>query len=76
MEIGRVTTPEAEVLLTPKQVVKYTNGLLSESTLAWWRHAGIGHLKWGRLGGRKIIYRKSDVDAFIAASFEDGKASA
>jgi len=74
MAIERV--PTAAVLMTPKQVVEYTNGLVTESTLAWWRHSGDQRLTWGRLGPKKIVYRQSDVDAFIAAAFDDGKASA
>lgn len=66
---------EAEVLMSPKAVVKYLNGLVSESTLAYWRHIGKRDLPFGKLGS-KTVYRKSDVDAFIEAAFDDGKASA
>lgn len=63
--------PEVETLLTPRQVVDYTGGLLKETTLAWWRHSGDSRLPFGRLGPKKIVYRKSDVDAFLASAFED-----
>lgn len=69
-------TPSVEVLLTPKQVVEYTGGLLKEATLAWWRHAGDATLPWGRLGAKKIVYRRSDVDRFLASAFAGTKASA
>lgn len=67
---------DVEVLLTPKQVTEYTKGLLKEPTLAWWRHSGDHALPWGRLGPKKIVYRKSDVDAFLASAFDETKASA
>ena len=42
------------------------------NTLAFWRNQKQGPV-WAKLG-RRVVYRRSDVDAFIAMSFENSKA--
>ena len=80
MEMGRVTgAPEVEVLMTTKEVAAMT-GIAAE-TYAWYRHVNDGRgPKWFRLGRRKVVYKRSDViawlDAAYAASPAEGKASA
>lgn len=37
-------------------------------TLAYWRHRGIGP-RWAKLG-RRVVYRRSDVEAWINEQFE------
>lgn len=39
-----------------------------EGTLRFWRHKGIGP-KSAKLG-RRVVYRETDVDAWIAAQFD------
>lgn len=41
---------------------------VSTSTLAFWRHKGVGP-KWAKFG-RRVIYRPEDLDAFVAEQFE------
>ncbi len=61
--------PKVEELLTPKQVVALAPSILNENTLAWLRHKNDGSgPKWAKLG-RRVIYRKSDVIAWIDAAF-------
>lgn len=59
-------------LLTIKDVVEITGGIFSEATLRWYRATGRPP-RAGRLG-RKVVYRRSDVEAWIASAFEDGAA--
>jgi predicted DNA-binding transcriptional regulator AlpA len=40
------------------------------ATLRWWVATGKGGPKFGRLG-RRIVYRRSDVEAWIDAGFAD-----
>lgn len=40
----------------------------SVNTLRWWIATGKGTLPFGRLG-RRIVYKRSDVEAWIAAAF-------
>ncbi|GAA3811005.1 helix-turn-helix domain-containing protein [Nocardioides panacisoli] len=42
-----------------------------EATLRFWRHKGIGP-RSAKLG-RRIVYRQSDLDAFVEAQFEAAK---
>jgi predicted DNA-binding transcriptional regulator AlpA len=42
-------------------------------TLRWWRAINSGGPKSGLLGGR-VVYRLSDVQAWIDSAFEDGAA--
>lgn len=49
-------------MLTTAQVSLATN--IPEATLRWWRHMGTGP-KGFRLGARKVMYRRSDVLAWL-----------
>lgn len=40
------------------------------NTLAWWRHMGRGP-KWFRVG-RRVLYRRDDLDAWLAEQYEIG----
>jgi len=42
------------------------------STMNWLRATGQGP-KWGKLG-KRVVYRRSDVEAWIASAFEGGAA--
>lgn len=75
------TNFDAAEILRPRDVVEMTGGLVTEGTLAWYRHIDDGRgPRWGRLGKRKIFYKRSDVQAWLDAQYNaspaDGKASA
>ena len=53
-------------LLTPQKVCELYP-VLNVNTLAYWRQIGCGP-SWARLG-KRIVYRQSDVDAWIEAQF-------
>jgi excisionase family DNA binding protein len=42
----------------------------SVSTLRWWIASGKGTLKYGKLG-RRIVYKCSDVEAWIESAFAE-----
>lgn len=42
---------------------------IPEATWRWWRAQGRGP-KSANLGGRRVVYRESDVKAWIDAQFE------
>lgn len=56
---------DPELLLLP-EVATMTR--LSEDTMRWLRHTGAGP-RSGKLG-RRVVYRRSDVQAWIDAGFE------
>lgn len=37
---------------------------ITEPTLRYWRHIGTGP-KYFRMGGRKVYYRREDIDAWL-----------
>ncbi len=54
-------------LLTPEAAARYLGGEespISVETLRWWRHKRRGP-KFFRIGGRRIMYRRADLDNFI-----------
>lgn len=54
-----LTTAEAAVILhTPV------------ATLRWWRHAGTGPKSF-KLGAKKVVYKKSDVIAWLEAQYAE-----
>ena len=59
-----------EELLTMAEVAKMTR--LPIATLRWYRVTGKGGPKSGKVGGRRVMYRLSDVEQWIASAFEDG----
>lgn len=63
-------SPEVEVLLTGRDVEEMTGGAVKEATLRWWRHKGVGPKSF-KLGQRKVVYRKSDVVAWLNAQYAE-----
>lgn len=63
---------QAERFMTTADVVEYTNGIITAPTLRWWRHEGKGQgPKSFKLGGRRVAYKKSDVDAWLEACYAE-----
>lgn len=52
-----------EEMLSTKQVAQQYG--IYESTLRYYRHRGVGPASF-RLGGRRVVYRRSAVEAWIA----------
>lgn len=48
---------------------------VSPETLRWWRHKRRA-LPWVVVGGRRVMYRKSDIEAFIASGRVDPQEAA
>jgi len=42
---------------------------ISAGTLRWWRARGDSGPRWAKLG-RRVVYRRSDVEAWINQQFE------
>ena len=61
-----------EVLYRPNMAANYTG--YSRQTMAQWRYLGKGP-KYLKPTPRTIIYRKSDLDAWLAASVVDPAAN-
>ncbi len=55
-----------EYLLTTNEVAEMLR--IPVATLRWWRHEGTGP-KAFKLGARKVMYRKSDVDAWLESRY-------
>ncbi len=60
----------ADKLLTITEVAAMTR--LPEATLRWFRHEGTKGPKSAKLG-RRVVYRESDVVAWIENAFADGE---
>jgi len=54
-------------LLTIEEVAELTR--LPVATLRWYRAMGEGGPKSGKLG-RRVVYRRADVEAWVAAAFD------
>lgn len=65
-------SPPDDALYRPEMAAIYTG--YSRQTMAQWRYLGKGP-KYLRPTPRTIIYRKSDLDAWLAASVVDPSAS-
>lgn len=50
-------------LLTPAEVAKLIG--VTEGTLSQWRSTRPMTLRWVKVGGKKVMYRRGDVEAFI-----------
>ena len=61
-----------DALLTPEEVAERLRRPIA--TIRFWRARGIGP-KGARVGGR-VLYRESDVEAWITAQFDDAPTSA
>jgi predicted DNA-binding transcriptional regulator AlpA len=59
-------------LLTMEEVAKMTR--LPIATLRWYRATGKGGPKSGKVGGRRVMYLRSDVERWIQSAFEEGAA--
>jgi excisionase family DNA binding protein len=59
-------------LLTIEEVAELTR--LPVATLRWYRATGKGGPKSGKIGGRRVMYRRADVEAWIQAVFGDDAA--
>lgn len=60
---------EADSNLTTAQTSQLAN--IPIPTLRWWRHQGIGPRSF-RLGARKVMYRRSDVLAWLDQQYDAG----
>ena len=60
------TTPTAD-LMTLAETAAYLN--MSEKSLRWMRHTGNAP-RAGKIGAR-VVFRRSDVDAWIEKAFEE-----
>ena len=58
--------PSAEVLLSMAEVASIVRRPVA--TLRWWRHEGVGPRGF-RVGGRRVMYRKSDVVAWLEGQY-------
>ena len=68
--------PQVEVLLSDLQVEEMTSGTIKASTLRWWRHLNNGTgPRWFKLGPRRVVYRRSDVVAWLDSQYDAGVAS-
>jgi prophage regulatory protein len=56
----------AEKILNTFEVSEITR--VPPTTLRWWRHQGIGPHSF-RLGPRKVMYKESDVLAWLEAQY-------
>ena len=63
----------ADQLLTIAEVAVLLNTKVA--TLRWWRHNGVGP-KAVRLGARKIMYRRSDVIAWVEEQYNADQVTA
>lgn len=50
-------------LMTTSEVAEYLR--LPEATLRFWRHEGKTGPRAFRMGGRRVMYRRQDVDAWL-----------
>lgn len=66
------TATAVEELLTMPEVAELTR--LPIATLRWYRATGQGGPKSGKVGGRRVMYRRADVEAWIQSAFEGGAA--
>lgn len=60
-------------LLHVEQVSKRTG--IPVETLRWWRKRGRNEGPKSARLGRRVVYRRSDVDAWVAAQFNDTKSA-
>ena len=71
--MAHTTVPEVDRLLTAGQVAEMTG--LSKNTLSWYRHVNDGRgPKWFRLGPKKVVYKRSDVQAWLDAAYAASEA--
>ena len=56
--------------LTETEVAAATR--IPVNTLRWYRHKNDGGPRWFRLGGRRVLYARSDVEAWIDTARKAG----
>ncbi|UWM77432.1 DNA-binding protein [Rhizobium sp. WSM4643] len=61
-------------LFPPNKAGEYLGGVPYD-TLRWWRYKRVGP-RFVRIGTRKVAYRKSDLDAFIAQGLTETQEAA
>ncbi|WP_425308247.1 AlpA family phage regulatory protein [Ammonicoccus fulvus] len=62
-------------LLTTGDVSAMTGGLVSESTLRFWRHMDDGRgPRWFKVGPRRVAYRRADVEQWLTEQYNGGAA--
>lgn len=44
------------------------------ATLRWWRHTGQGPRSF-RMGARKVMYRRADIETWLKSRYDDGPAA-
>jgi predicted DNA-binding transcriptional regulator AlpA len=59
-------------ILNTSEVSRITN--VPIATLRWWRHQGMGPRSF-RLGPRKVMYRESDVQAWLDQQYNADQAT-
>lgn len=64
-ETARTATAKVADLMTVRDVNQHTG--IPENTLRWFRHVGQGPKSFKV--GRRIMYRREDVDAWLAESY-------
>ncbi len=63
----------ASDLIHQHDVPAYLNGAVSVQTLTNWRYRGVGP-RYTKIG-RKVLYRRADLDAWLTAQARDPEAS-
>ena len=71
-EVGKAAEFAPLDILTTDEVAAYIR--TPTATLRWWRHQGIGPHAF-KLGGRKVMYRKSDVLDWLERQYAGGDAA-
>lgn len=66
--IEEYTAASGNILVPPKIAAEILG--VSPETMRWWRYRRV-QLPWVVVGGRRVMYRKSDIDAFIDAGRVD-----
>lgn len=61
---------ETDPLRTTAEAAKFVR--LPESTMRYYRHIRTGP-KSAKIGGRRVMYRQSDLDAWLDSQFEAGE---
>lgn len=61
-------TPAVDEILRTKQVAAWVG--VEDSTLRVWRFQGTGP-KWFKIGPRLVGYKRSDVEAWLEAQYEE-----
>jgi predicted DNA-binding transcriptional regulator AlpA len=64
---------EADQLLTTAEAAEFINTPIA--TMRWWRHKGLGPRAF-RLGPRKLMYKKSDLLAWLDQQYNADQVTA